>query len=162
MGFWWFCACMWNQLFRLWPLDKYCKYIKKNIYFVQCTGYLIPLLFFADWHGNQNFDCWGTWFSMVWYVQVPKHIPIRTNTYVHLFNQGVLSICFLLTPKYESAQIKNFSRLYGSNPIAAPKSYEVYPSTSGLLSFKKPETVLWTIAKHYYYYYIMINFHPKI
>ena len=40
----------------------------------------------------------------------------------------------------------------GSNPIAAPKSYEVYPSTSGLLSFKKPETVLWTIAKHYYYY----------
>ena len=41
----------------------------------------------------------------------------------------------------------------GSNPIAAPKSYEVYPSTSGLLSFKKPETVLWTIAKHYYYYY---------
>ena len=35
----------------------------------------------------------------------------------------------------------------GSNPIAAPKSYEVYPSTSGLLSFNKPETVLWTIAK---------------
>ena len=24
-----------------------------------------------------------------------------------------------------------------------------YSSTSGLLSFKKPETVLWTIAKHY-------------
>ena len=39
----------------------------------------------------------------------------------------------------------------GSNPIAAPKSYEVYPSTSGLMSFKKPETVLWTVAKHYYY-----------
>ena len=38
----------------------------------------------------------------------------------------------------------------GSNPITAPKSYEVYPSTSGLLSFNKPETVLWTIAKHYY------------
>ena len=28
-----------------------------------------------------------------------------------------------------------------------------YPSTSGLLSFNKPETVLWTIAKNYYYYY---------
>ena len=39
----------------------------------------------------------------------------------------------------------------GSNQIAAPKSYEVYPSTSGLMSFKKPETVLWTIAKHYYF-----------
>ena len=39
----------------------------------------------------------------------------------------------------------------GSNPIAAPKSYEVYPSTSGLLSFNKPEIVLWTLAKHYYY-----------
>ena len=41
----------------------------------------------------------------------------------------------------------------GWNSIASPKSYEVYPSTSGLLSFKKPETVLWTIAKHYYYCY---------
>ena len=40
----------------------------------------------------------------------------------------------------------------GSNPITAPKSYEVYPSTSGLLSFNKPETVLWTIANNYYYY----------
>ena len=54
----------------------------------------------------------------------------------------------------------------GSNPIAALKSYEVYPglgilhlkivdsetlSHSGLLSFKKPEKVLWTIAKNYYY-----------
>ena len=36
----------------------------------------------------------------------------------------------------------------GSNPIAAPKSCEVYPSTSGLLSFNKPEKVLWTIAKN--------------
>ena len=44
----------------------------------------------------------------------------------------------------------------GSNPIAAPKSYEVYPSTSGLLSFKKPETVLWTIAKYYYYYLLFV------
>ena len=35
----------------------------------------------------------------------------------------------------------------GSNPIAAPKSCKVYPSSSGLLSFNKPETVLWTIAK---------------
>ena len=41
----------------------------------------------------------------------------------------------------------------GSNPIAAPKSYEVYPSPSGLLSFNKPETVLWTIANNYYYYH---------
>ena len=41
----------------------------------------------------------------------------------------------------------------GSNPIAAPKPCEVYPSTSGLLTFKKSETVLWSIAKHYYYYY---------
>ena len=39
----------------------------------------------------------------------------------------------------------------GSNPIASPKSYEVYPSTSRLLSFNKPETVLWTVAKHYYH-----------
>ena len=39
----------------------------------------------------------------------------------------------------------------GSNPIAAPKPCEVYPSTSGLLTFKKSETVLWSIAKHYYY-----------
>ena len=53
----------------------------------------------------------------------------------------------------------------GSNPIAAPKSYKVYPglgilhlkiadsetlSHSGLLSFKKPENVLWTIAKNDY------------
>ena len=38
----------------------------------------------------------------------------------------------------------------GLNPTAAPKSYEVYPSTSGLLSFNKPETVLWTIANNYY------------
>ena len=52
----------------------------------------------------------------------------------------------------------------GSNPIAAPKSYEVYPglgilnlkiadletlSHSRLLSFKKPKKVLWTIAKKY-------------
>ena len=37
----------------------------------------------------------------------------------------------------------------GLNPIAAPKSYEVYPSTSGLLSFNKPETVLWTIANNH-------------
>ena len=36
----------------------------------------------------------------------------------------------------------------GSNPIAAPKSYKIYPSTSGLLSFNKPETVLWTIANN--------------
>ena len=41
-------------------------------------------------------------------------------------------------------------RVPGSNPIAALKSYEVYPSTSGLLSFNKPETVLWTIANNYY------------
>ena len=41
----------------------------------------------------------------------------------------------------------------GSNPIAAPKPCEVYPSTSGLLTFKKSETVLWSIAKHYHYYY---------
>ena len=40
----------------------------------------------------------------------------------------------------------------GSNPIAAPKPCEVYPSTSGLLTFKKSETVLWSIAKYYYYY----------
>ena len=43
-----------------------------------------------------------------------------------------------------------------SNPIAAPKSYDVYPSTSGLLLFTvQPETVLWNIAKIlllYYYY----------
>ena len=44
----------------------------------------------------------------------------------------------------------------GSNPIAAPKSYEVYPSTSGLLPFNKPETVLWTIANNYYYHYDLI------
>ena len=31
-----------------------------------------------------------------------------------------------------------------------------YSSISGLLSFKKPETVLWTIAKNYYYYYYYI------
>ena len=37
----------------------------------------------------------------------------------------------------------------GSNPIAAPKPCEVYPSTSGLLTFKKSETVLWSIAKYY-------------
>ena len=43
----------------------------------------------------------------------------------------------------------------GSNPIAAPKPCEVYPSTSGLLTFKKSETVLWSIAKHYYYYYYL-------
>ena len=34
-----------------------------------------------------------------------------------------------------------------------------YSSTSGLLSFKKPETVLWTIAKNYYYYYYLEEIH---
>ena len=29
--------------------------------------------------------------------------------------------------------------------------------TSGLLSFKKPETVLWTIAKHYYYLSLLLK-----
>ena len=41
----------------------------------------------------------------------------------------------------------------GLNPIAAPKPCEVYPSTCGLLTFKKSETVLWSISKHYYYNY---------
>ena len=45
----------------------------------------------------------------------------------------------------------------GSNPIAAPKPCEVYPSTSGLLTFKKSETVLWSIAKHYYHYYYWLE-----
>ena len=30
---------------------------------------------------------------------------------------------------------------------------EIFHSNSGLLSFNKPETVLWTIAKYHYYYY---------
>ena len=33
------------------------------------------------------------------------------------------------------------------------RSLSWFGYSSGLLSFKKPETVLWTIAKHYYYYY---------
>ena len=37
-----------------------------------------------------------------------------------------------------------------------------YPLTSGLLSFKKPETVLWTIAKHYYYYYPVYPFQLEL
>ena len=47
------------------------------------------------------------------------------------------------------------------------RSLSWFGYSSGLLSFKKPETVLWTIAKHYYYYYyyyyyytIVITFEP--
>ena len=32
------------------------------------------------------------------------------------------------------------------------EQFEIFHSNSGLLSFNKPETVLWTIAKYYYYY----------
>ena len=37
--------------------------------------------------------------------------------------------------------------------VVRASAQEIFHSNSGLLSFKKPETVLWTIAKHYYYYY---------
>jgi hypothetical protein len=36
--------------------------------------------------------------------------------------------------------------------VRAP-AQEIIHSNSGLLSFNKPETVLWTIAKYNYYYY---------
>ena len=37
--------------------------------------------------------------------------------------------------------------------VVRASAQEIFHSNSGLLSFKKPETVLWTIAKYYYYYY---------
>ena len=36
--------------------------------------------------------------------------------------------------------------------VVRASAQEIFHSNSGLLSFKKPETVLWTIAKYYYYY----------
>ena len=37
--------------------------------------------------------------------------------------------------------------------VVRASAQEIFHSNSGLLSFKKPETVLWTIAKYCYYYY---------
>ena len=34
---------------------------------------------------------------------------------------------------------------------------EIFHSNSGLLSFTRPETVLWTIAKYYYYYLVVLK-----
>ena len=39
---------------------------------------------------------------------------------------------------------------------SCPNIHEIFHSNSGLLSFKKPETLLWTIAKYYYYYYHLL------
>ena len=43
--------------------------------------------------------------------------------------------------------------LVNQGSVVRAPVHEIYHSISGLLSFKKSETVLWTIAKYYYYYY---------
>jgi hypothetical protein len=45
--------------------------------------------------------------------------------------------------------------------VVRASAQEIFHSNSGLLSFKKPETVLWTIVKYYYYYYYLATVVPK-
>ena len=99
--------------------------------------------------------------------------PYYGNTGCGVFKRGIqnflrqkvsesFSIFFSLNNTYSGAhflmksifKITSFTKVmsyFDSSPISF--GYEVYPSTSGLLSFNKPETVLWTIANNYYYYY---------
>ena len=83
-----------------------------------------------------------TWtqFQSVWNHSGPSEVLYSANQFI-ISERGYLVRTLASRPGVP-----------GSNPIAAPKPCEVYPSTSGLLTFKKSETVLWSIAKHYYYY----------
>ena len=61
-------------------------------------------------------------------------------------------------PRFRGGMVKT-SALYTKGRRFEPHRRRFFTPTVVLLSFKKPETVLWTIAKILYYYY---HFPPKL
>ena len=87
--------------------------------------------------------------------------------WVWVFKSMLINPYWLFEIQGISSQTVKSNWLFGSRlglPSGSPgfesdrrtkilRSLSWFGYSSGLLSFKKPETVLWTIAKHYYYYY---------